>query len=260
MTEEFAKRELTERLWLVEPEVRTRGPARTCVAPTTWFTGWAPTGALTRTAATGAETTPPERTAPTLIPLLCAMVAQDSSNEQLTTIQNRRIAAPVRQQRQKTLDRTCVKPPDEPTQTLHLEGCAHAGVGFKYQTALGLAPTYPCDPLSPCWRLCYNLRAVERAAKEGATSVYPESPRVRRKPGAAVSTESASGREEASATSTNDPVGNAANHAVDPGGVWPAPHEDASRYCPVCSQRLLSRRCKLICTVCGYYMSCADYY
>ncbi len=39
-----------------------------------------------------------------------------------------------------------------------------------------------------------------------------------------------------------------------------AGHEDASRYCPVCSQRLESRRCKLICNVCGYYMSCADYY
>jgi len=38
------------------------------------------------------------------------------------------------------------------------------------------------------------------------------------------------------------------------------PQEDASRYCPVCSQRLESRRCKLICNLCGYYMSCADYY
>jgi len=36
--------------------------------------------------------------------------------------------------------------------------------------------------------------------------------------------------------------------------------EDPSRYCPVCSQRLESRRCKLVCPVCGYYMSCADYY
>jgi hypothetical protein len=35
---------------------------------------------------------------------------------------------------------------------------------------------------------------------------------------------------------------------------------DASRFCPVCSQRLESGRCKLICNVCGYYMSCADYY
>jgi len=38
------------------------------------------------------------------------------------------------------------------------------------------------------------------------------------------------------------------------------PGEDASRYCPVCSHRLESKRCKLVCTVCGYYMSCADYY
>jgi len=36
--------------------------------------------------------------------------------------------------------------------------------------------------------------------------------------------------------------------------------EDVSRYCPVCSQRLESRRCKLVCGTCGYYMSCADYY
>src|SRR3984893_14668036 len=39
-----------------------------------------------------------------------------------------------------------------------------------------------------------------------------------------------------------------------------APYEHASHFCPVCSQRLESRRCKLICVVCGYYMSCADYY
>ena len=38
------------------------------------------------------------------------------------------------------------------------------------------------------------------------------------------------------------------------------PQEDPSRFCPVCSQRLESRRCKLICGVCGYYMSCAEYY
>ncbi|MBZ5702453.1 MAG: hypothetical protein LAN84_11470 [Acidobacteriia bacterium] len=38
------------------------------------------------------------------------------------------------------------------------------------------------------------------------------------------------------------------------------PQEDASCYCPVCSQRLGARRCKLVCPVCGYYMSCSDYY
>jgi hypothetical protein len=36
--------------------------------------------------------------------------------------------------------------------------------------------------------------------------------------------------------------------------------EEPMLYCPVCSTRLTSRKCKLICEKCGYYMSCADYY
>jgi hypothetical protein len=32
-----------------------------------------------------------------------------------------------------------------------------------------------------------------------------------------------------------------------------------SLYCPVCSARLTARSCKLMCTKCGYYMSCSDY-
>jgi hypothetical protein len=36
--------------------------------------------------------------------------------------------------------------------------------------------------------------------------------------------------------------------------------EDAMLFCPVCSLRLESRKCKLFCARCGYYMSCADYY
>jgi hypothetical protein len=39
----------------------------------------------------------------------------------------------------------------------------------------------------------------------------------------------------------------------------PAPGHH-SVYCPTCSSRLYSRRCKLICAQCGYYLSCADYY
>jgi hypothetical protein len=31
-------------------------------------------------------------------------------------------------------------------------------------------------------------------------------------------------------------------------------------FCPVCQMKLESRKCKLFCARCGYYMSCADYY
>jgi len=40
----------------------------------------------------------------------------------------------------------------------------------------------------------------------------------------------------------------------------PAPVEHHCQICPACSQRLSGHRCKLVCTRCGYYMSCADYY
>jgi NADH pyrophosphatase NudC (nudix superfamily) len=32
------------------------------------------------------------------------------------------------------------------------------------------------------------------------------------------------------------------------------------RICPTCGHQLTGHRCKLICTHCGYYLSCADYY
>ncbi|MGA2483118.1 MAG: hypothetical protein ABSF92_08370 [Candidatus Acidiferrales bacterium] len=38
------------------------------------------------------------------------------------------------------------------------------------------------------------------------------------------------------------------------------PTEEPSRYCPVCSQPLAANHCKLVCPICGYYMSCSDYY
>jgi len=39
-----------------------------------------------------------------------------------------------------------------------------------------------------------------------------------------------------------------------------APVEHSCQICPTCGSRLSGHRCKLVCTTCGYYMSCADYY
>jgi hypothetical protein len=36
--------------------------------------------------------------------------------------------------------------------------------------------------------------------------------------------------------------------------------ETASEYCPNCSTKLTESRCKLSCLVCGFYLSCADFY
>jgi len=32
------------------------------------------------------------------------------------------------------------------------------------------------------------------------------------------------------------------------------------RFCPNCSAELKERRCKLSCAVCGFYLSCSDFY
>jgi Zn finger protein HypA/HybF involved in hydrogenase expression len=80
--------------------------------------------------------------------------------------------------------------------------------------------------------MCYKSRAVKGAAKQELASVRPEL--------------------------AEDSVGKSPPAEVET--VAEVSRVDASCYCPVCSERLESRRCKLVCPVCGYYMSCADYY
>jgi|ERR1700730_12430543 len=110
---------------------------------------------------------------------------------------------------------------------------------FPLATWRGSAP--PPDALFPSRGMCYNHRAVERARKQELVSAGPQ-------PADAVSPETAPPQDDAN------------NVAPGADGPVSAESEDASRYCPICSRRLESRRCKLICPVCGYYMSCADYY
>jgi hypothetical protein len=39
----------------------------------------------------------------------------------------------------------------------------------------------------------------------------------------------------------------------------PKAPEYPNQFCPVCSSRLISQKCKMICPRCGYFMSCSEF-
>jgi hypothetical protein len=45
---------------------------------------------------------------------------------------------------------------------------------------------------------------------------------------------------------------------TSPDSAGPVDHH--CQICPTCGYRLTGHHCKLVCTQCGYYLSCADYY
>lgn len=52
----------------------------------------------------------------------------------------------------------------------------------------------------------------------------------------------------------------AADPLPNPGEPAETPIDHHCQICPTCGHRLSGFHCKLVCTHCGYYLSCADYY
>jgi hypothetical protein len=56
------------------------------------------------------------------------------------------------------------------------------------------------------------------------------------------------------------PPGPAASNVGENALPADAPVDHHCQVCPTCGHGLTGHHCKLVCTYCGYYLSCADYY
>jgi ribosomal protein L32 len=53
---------------------------------------------------------------------------------------------------------------------------------------------------------------------------------------------------------------NFSQNRTNEGAAAAQPVDHHCQICPTCGHRLTGHHCKLVCTQCGYYLSCADYY
>ena len=104
--------------------------------------------------------------------------------------------------------------------------------------------------------MCYKVRAVNGGEESAGATVFARSDAGVKASAGEGSSGGAKARESTGISAARD----GQNSNLTSFSSERRQAEDASLFCPVCSERLTPRKCKMICDVCGYYMSCSDFY